>query len=137
MVTVLTDSGELEVTGAQASTTTLWCPARDAEAATGWVAKPEGLCRGSVCVPLPAGRERELVDGDRIDLAAFWRHLGRLAVSSEAGDVWVLGQAARDRSTALASLEAPDFALPDPSGRVHRLSDHRGKKVLLVTWASW
>jgi len=32
---------------------------------------------------------------------------------------------------------APDFALPDPSGRVHRLSDHRGKKVLLVTWASW
>jgi hypothetical protein len=58
-------------------------------------------------------------------------------VSSEAGDVWVLGQAARDRSTALASLEAPDFALPDPSGRVHRLSDHRGKKVLLVTWASW
>ena len=137
MVTVLTDSGELEVTGAQASTTTLWCPARDAEAATGWVAKPEGLCRGSVCVPLPAGRERELVDGDRIDLAAFSRHLGRPAVSSEVGDVWVLGQAARDRSTALASLEAPDFALPDPSGRVHRLSDHRGKKVLLVTWASW
>jgi hypothetical protein len=137
MVSVLTDAGEFEVTGAQASTTTLWCPARDAEAATGWVAKPEGLCRGSVCVPLPAGREREFVDGGRIDLAAFWRHLGQPAVSSEGGDVWVLGESARDRSAALASLEAPDFALPDQTGRVHRLSDHRGKKVLLVTWASW
>lgn len=137
MVTVLTDSGEFEVTGAQASRTTLWCPARDAEAATGWVAKPEGLCRGPVCVPLPVGREREFVDAGRIDVAALWRHLGQPAVSSEAGDVWVLGQSARDRAAALASLEAPDFALPDPTGRVHRLSDHRGKKVLLVTWASW
>lgn len=137
MVSVLTDAGEFEVTEAQASTTRLWCPARDAEAATGWVAKPEGLCRGPVCVPLPVGREREFVDGGRIDLAAFWRHLGQPAVSSEAGDVWVLGQSARDRSAALASLEAPDFALPDQTGRVHRLSDQRGKKVLLVTWASW
>ena len=32
---------------------------------------------------------------------------------------------------------APDFTLPDSTGRMHRLSDHRGKKVLLVTWASW
>jgi peroxiredoxin len=32
---------------------------------------------------------------------------------------------------------APAFALPDLDGRRHRLSDHRGNKVLLVTWASW
>jgi hypothetical protein len=38
---------------------------------------------------------------------------------------------------ALRSLEAPDFSLPDVAGRMHALSDHRGKKVLLVTWASW
>jgi hypothetical protein len=137
MVTLLTDAGEFAVDGAEASTTTLWCPARDAEAATGWVARPEGLCRGSVCVPLPAGREREFADRGRIDLAALWRHLGQPAVCSDRGDAWVLGQSARARAAALASLEAPDFALPDPAGRVHRLSDHRGKKVLLVTWASW
>lgn len=137
MVTLLTDAGEFAVPGAEASSTTLWCPARDAEAATGWVAKPEGLCRGPVCVPLPAGREREFADGGRIDLAALWRHLGRPAVHSDRGHVWVLAQSARDRAAALGSLEAPDFALPDPTGRMHRLSDHRGKKVLLVTWASW
>jgi hypothetical protein len=137
MVTLLTDAGQFTVPGAEASATTLWVSARDAEAATGWVAKPEGLCRGPVCVPVPAVRERELADGGRIDLAALWRHLGQPAVHSDRGHVWVLAQSARDRAAALTSLEAPDFALPDPSGRMHRLSDHRGKKVLLVTWASW
>jgi hypothetical protein len=136
MVTLLTDNGEFSV-DAVPSATTLWCSARDAEAATGWAAKPEGLCRGPVCVPLPVGRERELVDGGRIDLAALWRHLDQPVVHSDVGHAGVLGQSARDRAAALASLEAPDFALPDPAGRVHRLSDHRGKKVLLVTWASW
>jgi peroxiredoxin len=35
------------------------------------------------------------------------------------------------------SLQAPDFALTDLDGRTRRLSDQRGKKTLLVTWASW
>jgi peroxiredoxin len=51
--------------------------------------------------------------------------------------VWVLARSAGERTAALACLEAPDFVLPDLAGRVHRLSDYRGKKVLLVTWASW
>jgi hypothetical protein len=137
MVTILTESGEHAVASAQASGEALWCPTREAQAATGWEAKPEGLCKGPVCVPLPAGRERELVDGARINLAALWRQLDQPIVHSDRGDVWVLAEGARTRASALASLEAPDFALPDVAGRVHRLSDHRGKKVLLVTWASW
>src|SRR6185312_10013115 len=32
---------------------------------------------------------------------------------------------------------APDFALPDESGRLVRLSDSRGKVVLLNFWATW
>jgi hypothetical protein len=137
MVTMLTESGEHAVAGAEAVGEALWAPAREAEAATGWAVKPEGLCKGPVCVPLPAGRERELVDGGRVNLAALWRHLGQPAVHSERRHVWVLGESARTRAAALASLEAPDFALPDAGGRVHRLSDYRGRKVLLVTWASW
>ena len=31
----------------------------------------------------------------------------------------------------------PDFLLPDLQGKLHRLSDHRGKKVLLLHFASW
>ncbi|MBT3788257.1 MAG: redoxin domain-containing protein [Alphaproteobacteria bacterium] len=53
------------------------------------------------------------------------------------GDVWVLGEDAEDRTAGLTSLDAPDFALPDLDGKLHSLSDYRGKKVLLATWASW
>jgi hypothetical protein len=137
MVTLLTESGEHEVAGAEASTGALWVSANDARRATGWEAKPEGLCKGEICVPLPAGRDREFVADGRINLATLWGHLGQPAVRSERGHAWVLSESARERKAALASLEAPDFALPDPSGRMHRLSDYRGKKVFLVTWASW
>jgi peroxiredoxin len=37
----------------------------------------------------------------------------------------------------MQSLEAPDFTLPDLEGRPHALRDYRGKKVFLVSWASW
>jgi hypothetical protein len=137
MVTVLTESGEHTMPTAVGRDDALWSSSREAETTTGWEAKPEGLCQGEVCVPLPAGREREFVDGGRINLAALWRHLGRPVLHSARGDVWVLGESAQQRASALASLEAPDFTLPDVDGRMHRLSDYRGKKVLLVTWASW
>jgi hypothetical protein len=137
MITVMTDDGEFAVGEAQAVGDNLWLSARDAEAATGWVPKPEGLCRGPVCVPLPPGRERELVRDGHVNVAALWRHLGRPVVHGAGGQAWVLGQAAGERAAALRSLQAPDFTLPDPGGRLHSLADHGGKKVLLVTWASW
>ena len=138
MVTLLTETGEHEVTGTEPSTGALWVSANDALRATGWEVKPEGLCKGAVCVPLPAGRERELVRRrpDQPGRALASPRPARGA-DSERGHAWVLGESARERKAALTSLEAPDFALPDPSGRMHRLSDYRGKKVFLVTWASW
>ncbi len=137
MITLVTDRGEVELAGAEAAGEALWLRAEDAEAATGWTLKAEGPCRDGVCVPLPPGRAEAIVRGERLDVAGLWRHLGKPVARSTRGDVWVLGEAARERGAALRSLQAPDFALPDPAGRLHRLSDHRGKKVLLVTWASW
>lgn len=32
---------------------------------------------------------------------------------------------------------APDFVLPDLEGNVHKLSNHRGKPVLVNLWATW
>jgi peroxiredoxin len=35
------------------------------------------------------------------------------------------------------AVPAPDFALPDTEGRLHRLSDYRGKTVIINFWTTW
>ena len=115
----------------------LWISARDLERATGWALKPEGLCRAAVCTVLaPADRER-WVDGDAVCASGLWEALGRPVLHDAARGVWMLGEAASERNARLESLEAPDFTLPDLTGKLHSLSDFRGKKVFLSTWASW
>jgi len=103
--------------------------------ALGWELKPEGLCRAGKCVPV---RDRAaLVHEDGIDLATLARLLDRpLAVEAEEG-IAVLGSAAAERAHRLASMEAPDFTLPDLRGQPQSLRDQRGKKTLLIAWASW
>jgi len=137
MTTILGDREAIEVASARVDGERLWLSPADLTRSTGWELKPEGLCRGSVCVPVPAGRGEALVRDGQVDLAAFWRHLDRPLAHSADGAVWSLGEGAAERAAALRSLDAPDFSLPDREGRMHALSDHRGKKVLLVSWASW
>jgi hypothetical protein len=104
-------------------------------AATGWTLKPEGLCREAACVPV---RDRSALVGPAgIDLAAFAAALGRPLALDAAERTAALGTPATDRSSALASLEAPDFSLPDLTGQQHSLAEQRGKKVLLIAYASW
>ena len=115
----------------------LWLPVEAAAREIGWEVKPEGFCRGETCVPIPPGRADEFLREGRVNVAAFWRHMGRPLLHDEAGETWCLGESAADRRAQLNSLEAADFALPDLQGKIHRLSHYRGRKVLLVTWASW
>ena len=131
----LIDGGSFHAVGATVAGERVFVPAADLERATGWTLKPEGLCREAVCVPV---RDRAaLVSAAGVDLAAFAAALGRpLALDVEEGAA-ALGTAAADRAASLASLEAPDFSLPDLAGRRHMLSEHRGKKALLIAYASW
>lgn len=95
----------------------------------GWERKPEGLCRGEVCVPAPAGR--------RIDLNELGRLLGRPVAIDEQHRVAAIAASPGERADALRSGLAPDFELPDVDGVMHRLSDHRGRKVVLYAYGSW
>jgi hypothetical protein len=103
--------------------------------ALGWELKPQGLCRGDVCVPVPPASPLVGVDG--VDLGTLASLLGRPLALDVAERAACLGVGADERAHRLESLEAPDFTLPDVDGRTHTLSDFRGKKVLLVAWASW
>ena len=111
----------------------LWMSPVDAERVTGWTLKPEGMCRDDQCVPLPASALAQ----NEIDLEAFWKKLGGPVIASEARDVWALGAPPEERNAALEGLEAPDFTLPDIDGVPRSLSQLRGRKVFLATWASW
>jgi len=136
-VTVLHEARETEIDAARVEGDGLWLSAGDVERATGWLLTDEGFCRDDACVPAPHGPDAALVQGDQVDVAGLWRYLGHPVVRDESGEAWVLGTGAQERADALRSLRAPDFALPDLDGRIHTLSEQRGKRVLLVTWASW
>ena len=94
------------------------------ERETGWALKPEGACRGDLCVVLAGRTLPELAE--RLSMP--------LVHDVEAG-LWGLGP--RVEPIFEAGGAAPDFELPDLDGRRHRLSDQRGHKVLLLAWAPW
>lgn len=140
-ITILSGGKTTPVAAALAAGDDLWLPLADLTAATGWELKPEGLCRDEVCIPLPADRASELVQGDagavRVNLTAFARYAGQPYARDAQHGVWSFGPPSYEWQGRLGSTDAPDFTLPDFAGQPHSLSDYRGKKVFLVTWASW
>jgi hypothetical protein len=137
MTTVLHEQRETILPDGIVEGDALWMDAAQTETATGWQWKPEGLCHADTCVPVPPARNGDLVRGDRIDIAGMWRHSGQPVVHDSASRAWVLGTGSPYRQAALATLDAPDFGLPDLGGNIARLSHHRGRTVFLATWASW
>jgi hypothetical protein len=103
--------------------------AAELERVTGWALKPEGLCRDERCVPFAGA------SADAVDLADAARALGMPLVEEPRAGLWALGPEAG--GTALASATLPDIALPEPDGRPFRFSFLRGRKALIVAWASW
>jgi hypothetical protein len=101
---------------------------------TGWTIRPEGACRGDVCVPLPAAAHT--ADG-RLDVRAAAERLGMPVVEDAEHGLFALGPETTVTGRALASALAPELELPDFDGNPFRLSSLHGQKVLLVAWASW
>ena len=137
MTIVLTQQGPVDVSADTGDDGALWLSAHDTEAVSGWSMKPDGLCRADICVPVPSAQPSEFVRDGLINLPAFWRRMNKPYAHSRNGDVWVFGEASEVRASAMDTLEAPDFSLPDLDGNFHALSDFRGHKVLLASWASW
>lgn len=98
------------------------------EQATGWKIKPEGACKGDMCVPLDQSAD--------FDLKAAADRLRMALVHDELAGLWALGpESLGDR--ALVTAEAPELILNDLNGNEFRLSSLRGKKVVIVSWAPY
>lgn len=109
----------------------LWVRAADLPRINDFEVKPQGACRADMCIPIP----KELKSGPWFNLSGFARRVRQAAVSDSG--VWSFGEIPAVRGDFYRSRVAPDFAVPDRKGRTVRLADFRGRKVLVLTWASW
>ena len=139
--TVIYDGVPTEVSAAPESSNGLWITTGDLTRATRFVIKPQGVCRDELCFPLPKNRKAEFVSKKGavtwFNLSEFAKLIKQPFVADQKNGVSYFGARASEQNGYLASLEAPNFTLPDLNGKLHSLADFRGKKVLLVTWASW
>jgi hypothetical protein len=121
----LIDAAEVEV-DADVDGDRVRVGADDLRRATGWELKPEGLCRGEICVPFRS-------DGDRIDIGAVAEALGRAFVATDGGGALAGDPMGAGRPG--ASID--ELELPGVDGRPVRMADTAGRKRLLIAWASW
>ena len=119
----------------------LWVKPDDLTRINDFELKPQGACLESLCIPVIQDRDSEMFVRRQ---GQAWFNVSELAdilqqasVTDYDDGVWSFGAMPLERRSFFRGGEAPDFALPDRDGNIVRLSDYRGKKVLLLTWASW
>ncbi len=103
--------------------------AQEFESNTGWKIKPEGACKGDICIPLTSTRQalnlEALASAMKLPIAAEPTH-----------NLWALGPESIS-GTALTTADAIDFELPDVNGKPFRLSSQKGKKIVVYAWAPY
>jgi AhpC/TSA family len=116
--------------------TDLWTSPADLTRITGFELQGERACLGKTCV-----EDKRLITRRSgktwVNVTGLARQLQQPFAADYDKNVWSLGLVPAARTDFAQAAMAPDFAMKDRTGRVVRLSDFRGKKVLLVTWASW
>ena len=119
----------------------LWVVAADLPKINGFVLKPEGMCRDDICIPVRQDEESDLFvkrgSDQWLSLTQFARNLKQAYARDVPTDTWSFGEIPLTRDRFTHNAMAPDFELKDRNGKLVKLSDFRGKKVMLVTWASW
>lgn len=138
---VLYDGKTSTVDSVLADPTELWIPRQELTRVTGFELKPEGACLDDICVPV-----KQDVDSDILVTrqAQEWFNVSRLAekisqasVADHDTGIWSFSAIPVQRASFYDRAEAPDFSLADMDGNQVALSDFKGKKIMLLTWASW
>src|SRR5262245_9240803 len=111
----------------------LWVTTADLTRATKFEIKPQGVCRDELCFPIPRDRKDRLVAKQGrttlFNLSEFARMVHQPVAFDAKNSVWLFGPRQASQNDFVQTLEAPNFTLPDLNGKIHSLSDFRGKKV--------
>ncbi len=100
------------------------------EQGTGWQIKPEGACKGDICIPL-----KNQV-GQQVDIEQIADEMNLPLVAEPAHEIWALGPESIGGRT-LSTAEAPNLTLPDLDGKLFELSSLKGKKIVVYAWAPY
>jgi hypothetical protein len=129
--TVLYDDRAVTLDKVRPDPKDLWVRTADLPRINQFEVKPQGACRADMCIPL----SKDLKSGEWFNLTGFARKIHQSYVNDSGA--WSFSEIPLVRGDFYRTRMAPDFAVPDRTGRIVHLSDFRGKKVLVVTWASW
>jgi hypothetical protein len=115
--------------------TNLRVPVTEFTELTGWEAKPEGMCRGELCVPAPGA-----LDNGMVNVEAAAGKLGMPLVHEPAHGVWALGvSTATGRALTSAKAVFPSSLIDGTSNdnTTFDFTSLRGRRMIMVAWASW
>jgi len=131
---VLVESGVCEIDG-RIDGAAVVVSSEALEAALGWHLKPEGLCKGDICMPV--GDRASIMHANGVNLVAVAHLLGSETLVDPDSSIVAVSVPAQSRHQALIGRQAADFTLPDLDGNLHSLNDFAGHRRLLVAFATW
>ncbi len=139
-ITILANDNITKVAACPNNEDALWIRADELKVATGFELKESGACYDplNICIPLlEEGFTQTLSDHKWLNISKLSQRLEQACISNDDHTVWSLGLLPEARKAMLTSSIAPDFEIVDINGEIVRLSELKGKKVLIVTWATW
>ena len=139
--TVITRNGAVDVTHTLADPTDLWVRKADLPQVNGFELKPEGACLDEICVPIRQSEDSNIFVTRNaqgwVNVSELARRIQQAMVVDYDSQTYSLGEIPAQRQSFVRDGLAPDFELTDWKGKSHKLSDFKGKKIMLLSWASW
>ncbi len=139
--TVLYNERVVEIENTLPDATELWVTPEDLTRVNDFVLKPEGACLAELCIPVLQDRDSDMYvtrsDQGWFNLTGLADKLQQAYTTDFEDGIWSFGAMPLERQSFLRGGMAPEFEMADRDGNLVKLSDFRGKKVLLLTWASW
>ncbi len=139
--TVISLDGVTTVSKTLPDATDLWVTKADLPSVNGFELKPEGACLDEICIPIRQNEDSQLFvtrqGSGWVNVTGLARILKQPVVADYDTQTFSLGAIPVQRTSFVRDALAPDFELTDWQGNTHRLSDFKGKKIMLLSWASW